>query len=92
MNHKLHAQQFSGFIPQESLELGAGLGNSASFKIDDLLICASLTCSDGLREILSFLLKKIVYVLKTVITKWCVLSSLSLVTVRDMEMVFGFLL
>lgn len=58
MNHELHAQQFSGFIPQESLKLGEGLGDSSGFKIDDLLTCASLTCSDGLREILSFLLKK----------------------------------
>lgn len=47
MKHELHAQQFSGFMPHESLQLGEGLGDSSSFKTNDLLTCASLTCSDG---------------------------------------------
>ena len=47
VKHERHTQQFSGFMPHESLQLGEGLGGSSSFKTDDLLASASLTCSDG---------------------------------------------
>lgn len=92
MKHELHTQQFSGFTHHVSLQLGEVLGDSSSFKIDEQLSCAPLTCSDGSEN---FLLspQKIVFILKTVITKWHFpFSSLPLVIVRGRGMAFGFLL
>lgn len=47
MKYELHTQQFSGFTHHVSLQLGEVLGDSSSFKIDEQLSCAPLTCSDG---------------------------------------------